>query len=115
MGSIFGAIAVPITMFVMGQPLAYSIFSVIAAGYVIKGTAYFGVHAEEANYTIAMRALAEGISLRGSGSPKKWQAVTPAIAAGLTDHMWTMEELLSYRVPPDFRDRLDQQVTNVTS
>jgi hypothetical protein len=26
-----------------------------------------------------------------------------------------MEELLSYRVPPDFRDRLDQQATNVTS
>ena len=52
---------------------------------------------------------------RGSGSPKKWQAVTPAMAAGRTDHMWTMEELLSYRVPPDFRDRLDQQATNVTS
>jgi hypothetical protein len=29
--------------------------------------------------------------------------------------MWTMEELLSYRAPPDFRDRLDQQATNVTS
>ncbi len=52
---------------------------------------------------------------RGSGSPKKWQAVTPAMAAGLTDHMWTMEALLSYRVPPDFRDRLAQQATNVTS
>jgi hypothetical protein len=32
---------------------------------------------------------------RGSGSPKKWQPVTPAMAAGLTDHVWTMEELLS--------------------
>ncbi len=52
---------------------------------------------------------------RGSGSPKKWQSVTPAMAAGLTDHVWTMEELLSYRVPPDFRDRLDQQATNNTS
>jgi hypothetical protein len=29
--------------------------------------------------------------------------------------MWTMEELLSYRVPSDFRDRLAQQATNVTS
>src|SRR5262245_25054588 len=45
---------------------------------------------------------------RGSGSPQKWQPITPAMAAGLTDHVWTMEELLSYRVPPDFRDRLDQ-------
>ena len=49
---------------------------------------------------------------RGSGSPKQWQPVTPAMAAGLTDHVWTMEELLSYRVPPDFRDRLDPQVVN---
>jgi len=49
------------------------------------------------------------------GSPKQWQPVTPAMAAGLTDHVWTMEELLSYRVPPDFRDRLDQQATTNTS
>ena len=52
---------------------------------------------------------------RGSGSPKKWQLVTPAMAAGLTDHVWTMEELLSYRVPPDFRDRLEQQATHNTA
>ncbi len=43
---------------------------------------------------------------RGHGSPKKWQPVTPAMAAGLTDHVWTMEELLSYRVPPAFCDQL---------
>jgi type II secretory pathway component PulL len=34
---------------------------------VRQGTAYFGVRAEEPNYTIAMRALAEGNSLRGTG------------------------------------------------
>jgi len=28
------------------------------------------------------------------------KAVTPAMAAGLTDHVWTMDELLSFRVPP---------------
>jgi transposase-like protein/IS1 family transposase len=32
-----------------------------------QGTAYFGGRAEEPNYTIAMRALAEGNSLRGTG------------------------------------------------
>jgi transposase-like protein/IS1 family transposase len=32
-----------------------------------QGTAYFGVHAAEPNHTIAMRALAEGNSLRGTG------------------------------------------------
>lgn len=37
---------------------------------------------------------------KGSGSPKKWQQRTPAMAAGLTDHVWRMEELLLFRVPP---------------
>jgi hypothetical protein len=32
-----------------------------------QGTAYFGGHAEEPHYTIAMRALAAGHSLRGTG------------------------------------------------
>jgi hypothetical protein len=34
------------------------------------------------------------------GSSKKGKSVTPAMAAGLTDHVWTMDELLSCRVPP---------------
>jgi hypothetical protein len=34
------------------------------------------------------------------GSHKKWKPVTPAMAAGLTDHVWTLDELLSFRVPP---------------
>jgi IS1 family transposase/transposase-like protein len=37
---------------------------------------------------------------QGNGSPKKWRRVTPAMAASLTDHVWTMDELLSFRVPP---------------
>jgi len=43
---------------------------------------------------------------RGSGSLRRWQLVTPAMAAGLTDHVWTTAELLSYRVPPHFLDGL---------
>jgi hypothetical protein len=31
---------------------------------------------------------------------RKWQLRTPAMAAGLTDHVWTLDELLSYRLPP---------------
>jgi transposase-like protein len=31
---------------------------------------------------------------------RKWQARTPAMAAGLTDHRWTVDELLRYRVAP---------------
>jgi hypothetical protein len=31
---------------------------------------------------------------------RTWQQRTPAMAAELTDHIWGLEELLSYRVPP---------------
>ena len=36
----------------------------------------------------------------GSGSPKQWWPGTPAMAAGLTDHVWTLREVLLFRVPP---------------
>ena len=45
---------------------------------------------------------------RGTGSPRRWQPRTPAMAAGLTDHVWTTDEVLSYRVPAPFVDQLDQ-------
>lgn len=31
---------------------------------------------------------------------RKWELQTPAMVAGLTDHIWSLEELLSYRLPP---------------
>ncbi len=34
------------------------------------------------------------------GAAAKWVDRTPAMAAGLTDHRWTMDELLHYQVPP---------------
>ena len=36
----------------------------------------------------------------GSGSAKLWRPCTPAMAAGLTDHVWTWRDVLLYRVPP---------------
>lgn len=36
----------------------------------------------------------------GSGSAKLWQPCTPAMVAGLTDHVWTLKEVLMFRVPP---------------
>jgi transposase-like protein len=33
------------------------------------------------------------------GNRREWQGRTPAMAAGLTDHRWTMLELLSYQIP----------------
>ena len=34
------------------------------------------------------------------GSAKVWRPCTPAMAAGLTDHVWSLKEVLCYRVPP---------------
>ena len=44
--------------------------------------------------------LAQPGATNGTGSAKRWQPCTPAMAAGLTDHVWTVREVLSYRVPP---------------
>jgi IS1 family transposase len=35
-----------------------------------------------------------------SGSARLWRPCTPAMAAGLTDHVWTLREVLMFRVPP---------------
>jgi len=35
-----------------------------------------------------------------TGSAKRWRPCTPAMAAGLTDHVWSLKEVLLYRVPP---------------
>ena len=36
----------------------------------------------------------------GTGSAKCWQPRTPAMAAGLTEHVWALREVLLFRVPP---------------
>src|SRR5262249_40560855 len=36
----------------------------------------------------------------GRAPKPRWMPCTPAIAAGLTDHVWTLREVLLYRVPP---------------
>lgn len=42
----------------------------------------------------------ESLRLRAIGGDHKWQQRTPAMATDLTDHIWTMEELLRYRILP---------------
>jgi IS1 family transposase len=44
--------------------------------------------------------LAEPVRTNGKGSAKVWWPCTPAMAAGLTDHVWTLKEVLLFRVPP---------------
>jgi IS1 family transposase len=39
-------------------------------------------------------------AIHGTGSVKRWQQRTPAMAAGLTDRVWNLREVLLFRVPP---------------
>jgi hypothetical protein len=36
----------------------------------------------------------------GTGSAKLWWPCTPAMAAGLSDRVWSLREVLMFRVPP---------------
>lgn len=44
--------------------------------------------------------LAQPRPTNGTGSAKRWPPRTPAMAAGLTDRVWTLREVLLFRVPP---------------
>ena len=46
------------------------------------------------------QALAEPMATNSNGSAKLWQPRTPAMAAGLTDHRWSLREVLMFRVSP---------------
>ena len=37
---------------------------------------------------------------QGTGSARQWRPCTPAMVVGLTDHVWTLREVLLFRVPP---------------
>lgn len=60
-------------------------------GVYLVGTVY--------NFCTFHRSLRIGLVV-GSRGRIHWVPRTPAMAAGITDHCWTMQELLSYRVPP---------------
>jgi len=70
-----------------GRALAHKVETLEAGMYLVGGAYNFcWVHA----------------SLRGAapaGARRKWQERTPAMAAGLTEHAWTLRELLCYQVP----------------
>ena len=44
--------------------------------------------------------LPQPLPTNGTGSAKPWRPCTPAMAAGLTDQVWTLREVLLFRVPP---------------
>ena len=70
-----------------GRAIAHQVETLTAGRYLVGG---------------AYNCCWEHASLRQAapaGAGRKWQARTPAMAAGLTDHCWTLRELLSYQVP----------------
>lgn len=52
-------------------------------------------------------ALPELEMVPGTGAIKRWQPRTPAMAAGLTDRVWSLREVLMYRVPPGPQVQMD--------
>lgn len=70
-----------------GRALAHK-QAMLQAGMYLVGCAY--------NFCWAHQSLRLAAS---QGARYKWQERTPAMAAGLTDHRWTMLELLRYQVP----------------
>jgi IS1 family transposase/transposase-like protein len=56
------------------------------------------------NFVLPHASLRQPLPLpeatNGMGSAKLWRPCTPAMAAGLTDHVWSLKEVLLYRVPP---------------
>jgi IS1 family transposase len=56
------------------------------------------------NFVLPHASLRQPLPLpeatNGSGAAKVWRPCTPAMAAGLTEHVWSLKEVLCYRVPP---------------
>ena len=81
----FRSVLVPLVR--RGRALAHK-EAVLSAGMYLVGCAY--------NFCW----YHESLRLAGpQGNGRKWQERTPAMAAGLADHRWSMLELLSYQVP----------------
>ncbi len=51
-------------------------------------------------HTSIRQPMPQPVPTHGTGSATQWRPCTPAMAAGLTDHVWTLREVLLYRVPP---------------
>lgn len=51
-------------------------------------------------HTSLRRSLPQPEPTNGGGSATQWRPCTPAMAAGLTDHVWSLREMLLFRVPP---------------
>lgn len=66
-----------------------------------KGYLQRHIDLEDAIYNFVRVHSALRVKLRRPvAHGRRWQQRSPAMAAGLTDHIWSLEELLSYCLPP---------------
>ena len=52
------------------------------------------------NFVLPHFSLRQSQPINGTGAATQWRPCTPAMAAGLTDHVWSLKEVLLYRVLP---------------
>jgi len=62
-------------------------------------TLYHGMYLVGTVYNFCTYHQSLRVPLCLPGNRRRWLLRTPAIAAGITDHRWTVEELLSFRAP----------------
>jgi len=81
-----------VTLIRRGRSLARQLATLQQSIYLV-GTVY--------NFCEPHKSLRKILHLPGNlpNNRKRWVQRTPAIATGITDHIWTMQELLSYQVP----------------
>ena len=51
-------------------------------------------------HTSLRQLLSPPVPTNGAGAAKQWRPCTPAMAAGLTEHVWTLREVMRCGVPP---------------
>ena len=72
--------------------------------YLLPWEAPYTINRDNLNFALPhaclRQPLAEPVRTHGMGSPKLWRPCTPAMVAGLTDHVWTLQEGLLSCVPP---------------
>lgn len=74
-----------------GRATAHKLKTIHSALYLV-GTAY--------NFCTPHTSLRIPLPEPLATTGQRWELRSPAMAEGLTDHVWTMKELLGYRVPP---------------
>src|SRR5262249_6435326 len=71
-----------------------------------KGGLHYQLHLHQIYYNFCLPHVSLTVALpppqptTGRGSAKRWHLRTPAMAAGLTDRVWSLREVLLFRVPP---------------